>query len=393
MSTANPAPKKIFKQTCCALTLLSLLVPNFISTPVGIQLLCNSICITALGSILAIKLVVETKDNNKLCKRVDAAEDDDDELIDTKEALKFPIVASISLFGLYMLINMVNKELISGLQNLYICCSSTYVIGTFLTEFYKTSGLVSDVFIKKLDYNFWYVLGYYHINYDVTKNLIAGFSTGFAINALYLFNKFWVCNNIIGISLSVGAITLLKIKDFKTGLIILWGLFLYDIFWVFHTDVMVTVAKNLNSPIKLQFPLSPELVKFSILGLGDMIIPGIYVAQCLKYDVDMFIKNNKPKNQSGFSSTYFNLAILGYALSIATTYIFMVWFNHAQPALLYIVPFLTVFSLVPALLSGNFREFWSYDSNACFEEEKAKLEEKSKNECTPQVANDKPKAD
>jgi minor histocompatibility antigen H13 len=28
-------------------------------------------------------------------------------------------------------------------------------------------------------------------------------------------------------------------------------LFFYDIFWVFGTEVMVTVAKNLDGPIKL----------------------------------------------------------------------------------------------------------------------------------------------
>ena len=31
----------------------------------------------------------------------------------------------------------------------------------------------------------------------------------------------------------------------------LWGLFFYDIFWVFGTDVMVTVAKLADAPIKL----------------------------------------------------------------------------------------------------------------------------------------------
>ena len=32
------------------------------------------------------------------------------------------------------------------------------------------------------------------------------------------------------------------------------GLFFYDIFWVFGTPVMVSVAKNLDAPIKLLFP-------------------------------------------------------------------------------------------------------------------------------------------
>ena len=131
---------------------------------------------------------------------------------------------------------------------------------------------------------------------------------------------------------------MLKIKDFSTGLIILWGLFFYDIFWVFKTDVMVAVAKSLNSPIKLVFPLSTQFDKFSMLGLGDMIIPGCYVAQCLKYDIDKFLAKNKV-SMTGFFPTYYMWAMIGYSTSILTTYVFMVWFNHAQPALLYIVPF------------------------------------------------------
>lgn len=38
---------------------------------------------------------------------------------------------------------------------------------------------------------------------------------------------------------SLGAISL---GSFQTGAILLAGLFLYDVFWVFGTDVMMTVA-------------------------------------------------------------------------------------------------------------------------------------------------------
>lgn len=72
----------------------------------------------------------------------------------------------------------------------------------------------------------------------------------------------------------------------------LWGLFFYDIFWVFGTDVMVTVAKSIDAPIKLQFPFTAlneegvEIIKYSMLGLGDIVVPGIFVGMTLKYDVD-----------------------------------------------------------------------------------------------------------
>lgn len=35
---------------------------------------------------------------------------------------------------------------------------------------------------------------------------------------------------------------------------LLTGLFIYDVFWVFATDVMTTVAKIIDAPLLLQFP-------------------------------------------------------------------------------------------------------------------------------------------
>ena len=36
---------------------------------------------------------------------------------------------------------------------------------------------------------------------------------------------------------------MLSLPSYKTGAMLLGGLFFYDVFWVFGTDVMVTVAK------------------------------------------------------------------------------------------------------------------------------------------------------
>merc|ERR1711942_388715 len=75
-----------------------------------------------------------------------------------------------------------------------------------------------------------------------------------------------------------------------TGCILLGGLFFYDIFWVFGTDVMVTVAKSFEAPIKLVFPQDLlenglNATNFAMLGLGDIVIPGIFIALLLRYDI------------------------------------------------------------------------------------------------------------
>lgn len=67
---------------------------------------------------------------------------------------------------------------------------------------------------------------------------------------------------------------MLNLGSTQVGMILLWGLFFYDIFWVFFTPVMVTVAKNIDGPIKLLFPNSMAWENFNMLGLGDIVIPG-----------------------------------------------------------------------------------------------------------------------
>jgi len=59
---------------------------------------------------------------------------------------------------------------------------------------------------------------------------------------------------------------------------------------------MVTVAKSFDVPIKLLFPYAWNPEKFSMLGLGDIVIPGIFVALCLKYDMDKNIDKIKSLN-------------------------------------------------------------------------------------------------
>eukprot|EP00958_Prasinococcus_capsulatus_P027655 scaffold5769_cov402-Prasinococcus_capsulatus_cf.AAC.4 len=90
----------------------------------------------------------------------------------------------------------------------------------------------------------------------------------------------------------------------KIGTILLGGLFFYDIFWVFCTPVMVGVAKNIDAPIKLLFPrlleidADPDAAKpFSMLGLGDIVIPGIYVALLLRMDVSRVSVQARPARE------------------------------------------------------------------------------------------------
>lgn len=82
---------------------------------------------------------------------------------------------------------------------------------------------------------------------------------------------------------------------------------------------------------------------FAMLGLGDIVIPGIFIALLLRFDHSL-------KRQS---NTYFRSAVLAYFLGLLATIFVMHVFKHAQPALLYLVPACLGTPLLVALIKGD----------------------------------------
>ena len=74
------------------------------------------------------------------------------------------------------------------------------------------------------------------------------------VGVWYILKKHWLANDLLGMAFAINGVELLHLNNVVTGCILLGGLFFYDIFWVFGTDVMVTVAKSFEAPIKLVFP-------------------------------------------------------------------------------------------------------------------------------------------
>jgi minor histocompatibility antigen H13 len=128
----------------------------------------------------------------------------------------------------------------------------------------------------------------------------------------------------------------LNLPSFKISFILLWGLFFYDIFWVYGTDVMLTVAKSVDAPIKLMFPadLTVDPIKFSMLGLGDIVIPGIFVALCVRYDLNRVLEKSTKKKLSveevaQIRTPYFNWCMIGYSIGIVITFAVMIFSGAA----------------------------------------------------------------
>ena len=195
---------------------------------------------------------------------------------------------------------------------------------------------------------------------DVVSGII-----GVVIGIWYISTKHWIANNIFGFAFSIQGIALLSLGSYKIGCILLCGLFLYDIFWVFGTDVMVTVAKSFDAPVKLLFPkdLFASELQYSMLGLGDIVIPGIFIALLLRFDKNRNKNNNnnnKKGNKNSFAKTYFTVCFIAYTVGLITTVFIMHTFQAAQPALLYLVPACIGSSALLAIINGDLSSLLAY---------------------------------
>ena len=90
------------------------------------------------------------------------------------------------------------------------------------------------------------------MNYRIYEQVRLGLCS--VVGVWYILKKHWLANDLLGMAFAINGVELLHLNNVVTGCILLGGLFFYDIFWVFGTDVMVTVAKSFEAPIKLVFP-------------------------------------------------------------------------------------------------------------------------------------------
>jgi minor histocompatibility antigen H13 len=183
-------------------------------------------------------------------------------------------------------------------------------------------------------------------------DIIGGFLAS-VVAVIYFVTKHWTTNNIFGECFSIVSIQLIHLGSFKVGSILLTGLFFYDIFWVFGTDVMVTVAKSFDAPIKVIWPKSTG---FSLLGLGDIVIPGIFIALMLRFD--RYLARKKSKTHK--SDLYFTVCFIGYVVGLLSTILVLHIFQAGQPALLYIVPCVILPVLLTAFIKGDVKELFIY---------------------------------
>jgi minor histocompatibility antigen H13 len=330
--------------------------------------------IIAYGSLVVMALIpillgsFRSVDSQKEQKENHEKTGERPETMTQKDAMMFPLIASCALFGLYMIFNIFGKEYINMLLSFYFL-----VLGIF-----ALSHMVSPVVLKLvpsavpvIPFHLQFTQGEGEtresvVDYQFNTHDLVCLGLCSVVGVWYILKKHWLANDLLGMAFAINGVELLHLNNVVTGCILLGGLFFYDIFWVFGTDVMVTVAKSFEAPIKLVFPQDllengpMGATNFAMLGLGDIVIPGIFIALLLRYD-------NSLKRNSNF---YFTATFIAYLAGLLLTIFVMHVYKHAQPALLYLVPACLGVPLFLALVRGDIKSMFQYEDHPNLDEKK-----------------------
>eukprot|EP00890_Picochlorum_soloecismus_P006444 jgi/Picsp_1/6800/NSC_04139-R1_protein len=244
-------------------------------------------------------------------------------------------------------------------------------------------------------------------------------------------------NNAIACLIAADVMQFLGLNSFRVAAVLLFGMLLYDVTWVFASpqaigeNVMLKVATSdiMNGPTRLLFPKIPGSVgeaasfPFSLLGLGDIAIPGLFACLALRYDasrtIDMRSRGiaaaeaiqgaieSLSDNASGdeiaeltgraaeeaydrianleleqqdrsqgismeqgtvvqvsdavmYHRNYFVAVVIAYVLGLSAAFAANSITGLGQPALLYLVPSVVFSTILLAISRNEFSRLWSY---------------------------------
>ncbi|XP_078442179.1 SIGNAL PEPTIDE PEPTIDASE-LIKE 1 [Wolffia australiana] len=283
--------------------------------------------------------------------------------LDRSQALMIPLASSCSLLLMFYLFSSLSLLVtsftaVASASSLFFCLSPFFA--HIKSKLGLTDPLVSRCCSKSLTRS------------QVILVLLC-LGTVFA----WLVSGHWFLNNVLGISICIAFVSHIRLPNVKICFLLLICLFVYDIFWVFFSEilfgenVMVSVAtqkasnpihrvvdnlslpglnlitQKLEMPVKLVFPRnlvdslfkSSESMDYLMLGLGDMAIPGMLLSLVLCFDHHKSREITSPKDGS-FSNgrRYIVYAVSGYAIGLVAALAAGILTRSPQPALLYLVP-------------------------------------------------------
>ncbi|KAL6077434.1 Signal peptide peptidase [Balamuthia mandrillaris] len=283
-------------------------------------------------------------------ENAEEAENEENNSNDLKwqSALLLPLIGSLLLLVLFFFLDMMAPVLsfIFTLSSLFSACFVLYpLVGDLAAFLHIPSHFRSPQLLTR-------VTRESHISTSIPLALLPAA----LLVAVWFFTGFWALTDILAFCLGITALCFLRINNLKLATLILWMFFFYDIFWVFISpfifkdSVMVSVARRMPSLPTVIIVPRVFLDGYSLLGMGDIILPGLYLAFLRRFDHFNGVKNM-------WTGGYFRVGLLSYVLGLILTIFVLVAFQAAQPALLYLVP--SVYITTVFVARKDFNALWN----------------------------------
>eukprot|EP00924_Labyrinthula_sp_SR-Ha-C_P008195 augustus_masked-scaffold_11-processed-gene-5.58-mRNA-1 protein AED:1.00 eAED:1.00 QI:0/0/0/0/1/1/2/0/769 len=327
------------------------------------------------------------------------------------------VMASLSLMGMFFLVQEYPTQVVIALIVMFglgAIYSTSYF---FLRPIFRLL-LPEKIAFIKLNRKEKY--GFESFTFEGLLGILC--STALVVN-WFIFRhereKVWVLQNLFSFAVACMFLSTLRVSTLKTCVYVLFGFFIYDIFMVFITpslfegdSVMLVVAtagagstetvtnedlhcsrtEDEQIPVLFLTPRFGYEGGFSLLGLGDVLLPGIFVSYVLRVDyirvklaaimeAVKFVQENdvskltKEEIDAHFvksfdikmwfrSHFYFLWVVFAYFCGLAVTFVANMqgWTINGvpgQPALLYLVPFTIGAFCFLAKLKGELGTLWN----------------------------------
>ena len=224
--------------------------------------------------------------------------------ITLKQGALAPVAASVAIFGIYLLLKNFPDLSLQVLFDAYFwLLGSIAAVGAFGSPA-RAVGARLGLTMYNVPLPAW--LGAVDedgrpltmVQLSPTDLVVAAAGIALATADLAAHHGNFTLNNTIACLVASDILQLLGLSSFRVAAVLLGGMVAYDVFWVFGSasavgeNVMLKVATSdvLVGPTRLIFPRVPGSVgeasafPFSLLGLGDVAVPGLLACLALRYD-------------------------------------------------------------------------------------------------------------
>eukprot|EP00736_Rhodelphis_marinus_P008743 Rmarinus@m.27400 len=299
-------------------------------------------------------------------------EEDEFKVLSMRDAVMFVVMASVMLLMMYLLYDYM----------VYIMIGIFY-LGSASSLLLWIMPVVDDIdtgYFEKQVHFLW-------CNAYATLKELVVIAFCFAITTWWVVERkepyAWILLDILGLSFVSVLVRAIKLPSLKVTCVLLLLFFIYDVFFTFITplftddgeSVMESVASGGGSssdsgsgdseedddddteemPFVLKLPAFQDPLRvceksYTLLGYGDIAIPGLFVSFCLEYDY-----RHRPLPRF---PVYYIAVCIAYAVGLTITYIALYGMRIAQPALFYIVPCTLGTVAFLAHAKGELRAMW-----------------------------------